>query len=253
MSFHIFFLDFLSHLILYLYIYIFYASSYVIALLPAACSFIKSHDAYPLLSLSGTHIWSLCALSLYPLTLPLRTTPGERCSVLALQSGKSPVLSPRLAKWEGHEVQQALTPLAQYNTSPLQNYYLIQRYSSLMHHIWPDVFCFQITYYNQATPGVLPYISTDIAGLSSSFYSAFSACSHFLETNKDSLAALPPSALWHNTAAMVSLQKEEGGMTITSVTSSHFTSVVEVLCCWRSHSWMQVSDYEITDVCAMVL
>ncbi|KAG8003631.1 Acyl-coenzyme A thioesterase 11 [Nibea albiflora] len=53
----------------------------------------------------------------------------------------------------------------------------------------------KITYYNQATPGVLPYISTDIAGLSSSFYSAFSACSHFLEVNKDTLAALPPSAL----------------------------------------------------------
>lgn len=54
---------------------------------------------------------------------------------------------------------------------------------------------FQITYYNQATPGVLPYISTDIAGLSSSFYSAFSACSQFLLANKDSLAALPPSVL----------------------------------------------------------
>uniref|UniRef100_A0A665UR72 Acyl-coenzyme A thioesterase 11 n=1 Tax=Echeneis naucrates TaxID=173247 RepID=A0A665UR72_ECHNA len=44
----------------------------------------------------------------------------------------------------------------------------------------------KVTYYNKATPGVLPYISTDIAGLSSSFYSAFSACSHFLEANKDS-------------------------------------------------------------------
>ncbi|KAM3876166.1 acyl-coenzyme A thioesterase 11b [Diretmus argenteus] len=53
----------------------------------------------------------------------------------------------------------------------------------------------KITYYNQATPGVLPYISTDIAGLSSGFYCSFSACSHFLEANKDSLAALPPSAL----------------------------------------------------------
>uniref|UniRef100_A0A8C9XPM6 Acyl-coenzyme A thioesterase 11 n=1 Tax=Sander lucioperca TaxID=283035 RepID=A0A8C9XPM6_SANLU len=52
----------------------------------------------------------------------------------------------------------------------------------------------KITYYNQATPGVLPYISTDIAGLSSSFSSTFSACSHFLEANKDSLAALPHSA-----------------------------------------------------------
>uniref|UniRef100_A0A3B4EHP5 Acyl-coenzyme A thioesterase 11 n=1 Tax=Pygocentrus nattereri TaxID=42514 RepID=A0A3B4EHP5_PYGNA len=46
----------------------------------------------------------------------------------------------------------------------------------------------KLSYYNQATPGVLPYISTDIAGLSSSFYSAFASCSAFLEENKDSLA-----------------------------------------------------------------
>ncbi|XP_014914125.1 acyl-coenzyme A thioesterase 11b isoform X3 [Poecilia latipinna] len=52
----------------------------------------------------------------------------------------------------------------------------------------------KFTYYNQATPGVLPYISTDVAGLSSSFYSTFSACSQFLEANKDSLGALPPSS-----------------------------------------------------------
>lgn len=52
---------------------------------------------------------------------------------------------------------------------------------------------FQITYYNQATPGVLPYIATDIVGLSSSFYSSFSACSHFLEANKDVLTA---TSLW---------------------------------------------------------
>ncbi|KAM6921732.1 acyl-coenzyme A thioesterase 11b isoform 1-T1 [Xenentodon cancila] len=52
----------------------------------------------------------------------------------------------------------------------------------------------KFTYYNQATPGVLPYISTDIAGLSSSFYSIFSACSQFLEANTESLAAAPPSA-----------------------------------------------------------
>uniref|UniRef100_A0A7N8Y3T8 Acyl-CoA thioesterase 11b n=1 Tax=Mastacembelus armatus TaxID=205130 RepID=A0A7N8Y3T8_9TELE len=52
--------------------------------------------------------------------------------------------------------------------------------------IWEESsFVTKITYYNQATPGVLPYISTDIAGLSSSFYSAFSACSHYLEANKD--------------------------------------------------------------------
>ncbi len=64
---------------------------------------------------------------------------------------------------------------------------------------------FQITYYNQATPGVLPYISTDIAGLSSSFYSVFSACSHFLEANKDSPAALHCDT---HGAAVVSLQEE---------------------------------------------
>ncbi|KAM4738684.1 acyl-coenzyme A thioesterase 11b isoform 2-T2 [Anableps anableps] len=52
----------------------------------------------------------------------------------------------------------------------------------------------KFTYYNQATPGVLPYISTDVAGLSSSFYSMFSACSQFLEANKHSLSALPSSS-----------------------------------------------------------
>ncbi|XP_056585817.1 acyl-coenzyme A thioesterase 11b isoform X2 [Triplophysa dalaica] len=46
----------------------------------------------------------------------------------------------------------------------------------------------KISYYNQATPGVLPYISTDIAGLSSSFYCTFSSCNTFLEKNKGSLA-----------------------------------------------------------------
>ncbi|XP_075895731.1 acyl-coenzyme A thioesterase 11b isoform X2 [Nelusetta ayraudi] len=53
----------------------------------------------------------------------------------------------------------------------------------------------KITYYNQATPGVLPYISTDIAGLSSGFSSSFSACSDFLEANKDSESALPLQSL----------------------------------------------------------
>ncbi|XP_066499291.1 acyl-coenzyme A thioesterase 11b [Hoplias malabaricus] len=52
----------------------------------------------------------------------------------------------------------------------------------------------KLCYYNQATPGVLPYISTDIAGLSSSFYSAFASCSAFLEENKDSLAPVPSAA-----------------------------------------------------------
>ncbi|KAI4828324.1 hypothetical protein KUCAC02_022421, partial [Chaenocephalus aceratus] len=67
----------------------------------------------------------------------------------------------------------------------------------------------KITYYNQATPGVLPYISTDIAGLSSSFSSTFSACSHFLEANKDSPAALPLSALTHSMASLQVDQKHQ--------------------------------------------
>uniref|UniRef100_A0A665URG4 Acyl-CoA thioesterase 11b n=1 Tax=Echeneis naucrates TaxID=173247 RepID=A0A665URG4_ECHNA len=64
----------------------------------------------------------------------------------------------------------------------------------------------KVTYYNKATPGVLPYISTDIAGLSSSFYSAFSACSHFLEANKDSVAALPPFSPQHSSNNTVSVK-----------------------------------------------
>ncbi|KAM9502100.1 acyl-coenzyme A thioesterase 11b isoform 1-T1 [Salvelinus alpinus] len=53
----------------------------------------------------------------------------------------------------------------------------------------------KISYYNQATPGVLPYISNDIAGLSSSFYGTFHSCNKYLEENRDSLAVLPPSDL----------------------------------------------------------
>ncbi|KAA0714269.1 Acyl-coenzyme A thioesterase 11 [Triplophysa tibetana] len=53
----------------------------------------------------------------------------------------------------------------------------------------------KISYYNQATPGVLPYISTDIAGLSSSFYCTFSSCNAFLEKNKGSLALVSTSVL----------------------------------------------------------
>ncbi|XP_014880022.1 acyl-coenzyme A thioesterase 11-like isoform X1 [Poecilia latipinna] len=40
-----------------------------------------------------------------------------------------------------------------------------------------------ISYYNQASPEVLPYISTDIAGLSSSFYHTFCSCSQYLSRN----------------------------------------------------------------------
>ncbi|KAL2097501.1 hypothetical protein ACEWY4_006708 [Coilia grayii] len=49
----------------------------------------------------------------------------------------------------------------------------------------------KISYYNQASAEVLPYISTDIAGLSSSFYSSFCLCRRFLlEYKKD---AAPPT------------------------------------------------------------
>ncbi|XP_008303863.1 acyl-coenzyme A thioesterase 11-like [Stegastes partitus] len=41
-----------------------------------------------------------------------------------------------------------------------------------------------ISYYNQASPEVLPYISTDIAGLSSSFYHTFCSCSQYLARNR---------------------------------------------------------------------
>lgn len=44
--------------------------------------------------------------------------------------------------------------------------------------------CLQISYYNQASPEVLPYISTDIAGLSSSFYHTFCSCSQYLTENR---------------------------------------------------------------------
>lgn len=41
-----------------------------------------------------------------------------------------------------------------------------------------------ICYYNQASPEVLPYISTDIAGLSSTFYQTFCSCSQYLTRSK---------------------------------------------------------------------
>ncbi|KAK2901193.1 hypothetical protein Q8A67_009308 [Cirrhinus molitorella] len=53
----------------------------------------------------------------------------------------------------------------------------------------------KISYYNQASPEVLPYISTDIAGLSSSFYSIFCACRQYLLDNIVSTSAFTPSTL----------------------------------------------------------
>ncbi|XP_019966074.2 acyl-coenzyme A thioesterase 11-like isoform X6 [Paralichthys olivaceus] len=46
-----------------------------------------------------------------------------------------------------------------------------------------------ISYYNQASPEVLPYISTDIAGLSSSFYHTFCSCSQYLTQNRVQFAS----------------------------------------------------------------
>lgn len=42
----------------------------------------------------------------------------------------------------------------------------------------------KISYYNQTNPDVLPYITTDIAGLSSSFCSIFFSCSKYLMDNR---------------------------------------------------------------------
>ncbi|XP_050987892.1 LOW QUALITY PROTEIN: acyl-coenzyme A thioesterase 11 [Labeo rohita] len=53
----------------------------------------------------------------------------------------------------------------------------------------------KISYYNQASPEVLPYISTDIAGLSSSFYSIFCACRQYLLDNIASTSTFTPSTL----------------------------------------------------------
>uniref|UniRef100_H2SDX4 Acyl-CoA thioesterase 11 n=1 Tax=Takifugu rubripes TaxID=31033 RepID=H2SDX4_TAKRU len=41
-----------------------------------------------------------------------------------------------------------------------------------------------MSYYNQASPEVLPYISSDIAGLSTSFYNIFSSCREYLTANR---------------------------------------------------------------------
>lgn len=171
----------------------------------ATVIYIVSHWC-PLLSFSGTHIWSLCALLLCPLTLQLRTTTGGRCSVLASQFWKSPIPSPRLAN--GPLFSMCTCCSYSHNISALHSY-CISHNISWLHNKCLTCVLFQITYYNQATPGVLPYISTDIAGLSSTFYNAFSACSHFLETNKESLKTLASSALLSKSVTMFSLQKEQ--------------------------------------------
>uniref|UniRef100_A0A8C6XBL7 Acyl-coenzyme A thioesterase 11 n=1 Tax=Naja naja TaxID=35670 RepID=A0A8C6XBL7_NAJNA len=46
-----------------------------------------------------------------------------------------------------------------------------------------------VSYYHQATSGLLSYITTNIAGLSSSFYRTFQDCEQFLLKNKDKVSA----------------------------------------------------------------
>ncbi|XP_016041468.1 acyl-coenzyme A thioesterase 11 isoform X2 [Erinaceus europaeus] len=46
----------------------------------------------------------------------------------------------------------------------------------------------KVSYYNQATPGLLSYVTTNVAGLSSEFYTTFKACEQFLLDNRSELA-----------------------------------------------------------------
>ncbi|XP_007423964.1 acyl-coenzyme A thioesterase 11 [Python bivittatus] len=46
----------------------------------------------------------------------------------------------------------------------------------------------KVSYYHQATSGVLSYITTNVAGLSSSFYCTFQDCEQFLQKNKDNVS-----------------------------------------------------------------
>ncbi|XP_067996765.1 acyl-coenzyme A thioesterase 11 isoform X2 [Melanerpes formicivorus] len=54
--------------------------------------------------------------------------------------------------------------------------------------IWPESeeMC-KVAYYNQATPGFLNYVTTNVAGLSSNFCATFEACEKFLLKNKEHL------------------------------------------------------------------
>lgn len=45
----------------------------------------------------------------------------------------------------------------------------------------------QVAYYNQAMPGYLNYVTTNVAGLSSDICSTFEACEKFLLKNKEDL------------------------------------------------------------------
>ncbi|KAK4820442.1 hypothetical protein QYF61_026627 [Mycteria americana] len=54
--------------------------------------------------------------------------------------------------------------------------------------IWPESEeTSKVAYYNQATPGYLNYVTTNVAGLSSNFCATFKACEKFLLKNKEDL------------------------------------------------------------------
>ncbi|NXJ88567.1 ACO11 thioesterase, partial [Corythaixoides concolor] len=54
--------------------------------------------------------------------------------------------------------------------------------------IWPESEeMSKVAYYNQATPGYLNYVTTNVAGLSSDFCATFEACEKFLLKNKEDL------------------------------------------------------------------
>ncbi|XP_075280552.1 acyl-coenzyme A thioesterase 11 isoform X1 [Opisthocomus hoazin] len=54
--------------------------------------------------------------------------------------------------------------------------------------IWPESEeTSKVAYYNQATPGYLNYVTTNVAGLSSNFCATFKACEQFLLKNKEEL------------------------------------------------------------------
>uniref|UniRef100_A0A8C3AD13 Acyl-CoA thioesterase 11 n=1 Tax=Cyclopterus lumpus TaxID=8103 RepID=A0A8C3AD13_CYCLU len=56
-------------------------------------------------------------------------------------------------------------------------------------------------YYNQASPEVVPYISTDIAGLSSSFYHNFCSCRQYLTRNRLEATSSPEDQAGQNQAS----------------------------------------------------
>lgn len=189
---------------------------------PPACSFMKSHDAILFCPSQGpiSDCSAFCHFAHSPSHWRLHQGRGALCWLHNLGRGQY-----RHQGWPNEKG----TPLRKHTQASKLNYKM--QWFTAPRLTW--CVSFQITYYNQATPGVLPYISTDIAGLSSGFYSAFSACSHFLEANKDSPAASPL------------LQQEGLGSSLCLHPSA---PVVEILDSWRNHIWIQVSHHESPDV-----